>query len=334
MTTGPDRRSSSARSVVGNWEREIARFRTASARARPPRSRPDPGRPGHHRSGRVRRRRHDLRHHRPRQGGTRGDRVGTRRRRRGPTRQERLHRGPREPSAPYAPRHRVALTGTPVENRLEDLRAVVDLVNPGLLGSPSVFKARFAEAIERERDPDAVRRLAAVTSPFILRRVKTDLRGRRGPARQTELTVRANLTSPSSRRRCTAQSPTTSWAALGKVESDATHEGHRVRTVLAALTRLKQCATTPPTSSVTGRRCCAATHIARASSSSSPTSSTRSSPTANALCCSPSSPPSARCSPRGWPPGSTLRSRSCTAGWGGRHATRWSSSSPRPTVRP
>ena len=35
-------------------------------------------------------------------------------------------------------RHRLALTGTPVENRLEDLRAVIDLVNPGLLGSASV----------------------------------------------------------------------------------------------------------------------------------------------------------------------------------------------------
>ena len=50
-------------------------------------------------------------------------------------------------------RHRLALTGTPVENRLEDLRAVIDLVNPGLLGSASTFRARFAEPIERDRDP-------------------------------------------------------------------------------------------------------------------------------------------------------------------------------------
>lgn len=135
-------------------------------------------------------------------------------------------------------RHRVALTGTPVENRLEDLRAVVDLVNPGLLGSPSAFKARFAEAIERERDPDAVRRLAAMTSPFILRRVKTDPTIVADLPTKTELTVRANLTVEQAALYRAVTDDL--MAALGKVESDATHEGHRVRTVLAALTRLKQ----------------------------------------------------------------------------------------------
>ena len=135
-------------------------------------------------------------------------------------------------------RHRVALTGTPVENRLEDLRAVVDLVNPGLLGSPSVFKARFAEAIERERDPEAVRRLAAVTSPFILRRVKTDPSVVADLPAKTELTVRANLTVEQAALYRAVTDDL--MAALGTVESDATHEGHRVRTVLAALTRLKQ----------------------------------------------------------------------------------------------
>ncbi|WP_299569424.1 DEAD/DEAH box helicase [uncultured Williamsia sp.] len=135
-------------------------------------------------------------------------------------------------------RHRVALTGTPVENRLEDLRAVVDLVNPGLLGSPSAFKARFAEAIERERDPEAVRRLAAITQPFILRRVKTDPAVVADLPAKTELTVRANLTVEQAALYRAVTDDL--MAALGKVESDATHEGHRVRTVLAALTRLKQ----------------------------------------------------------------------------------------------
>ncbi|MCP2193695.1 Helicase conserved C-terminal domain-containing protein [Williamsia deligens] len=135
-------------------------------------------------------------------------------------------------------RHRIALTGTPVENRLEDLRAVVDLVNPGLLGSPSVFKARFAEAIERERDPDAVRRLSAVTSPFILRRVKSDPTIVADLPAKTEFTVRANLTVEQAALYRAVTDDL--MAALGKVESDATHEGHRVRTVLAALTRLKQ----------------------------------------------------------------------------------------------
>nr|MDT0665618.1 SNF2-related protein [Micromonospora sp. DSM 115978] len=49
-------------------------------------------------------------------------------------------------------RHRVALTGTPVENRLADLWSVMDFLNPGLLGGPGTFRARYAVPIERYRD--------------------------------------------------------------------------------------------------------------------------------------------------------------------------------------
>ncbi|MBT0567247.1 DEAD/DEAH box helicase [Williamsia sp. CHRR-6] len=134
-------------------------------------------------------------------------------------------------------RTRVALTGTPVENRLEDLRAVIDLVNPGLLGSPSVFKARYAEAIERERDPVAVQRLSAITSPFILRRVKTDPTIVADLPEKVELTVRANLTvEQAALYRAVTEDL---MQALGR-DPDTSREGHRVRTVLAALTRLKQ----------------------------------------------------------------------------------------------
>ncbi|MGJ0118765.1 DEAD/DEAH box helicase [Williamsia sp. MIQD14] len=135
--------------------------------------------------------------------------------------------------------HRIALTGTPVENRLEDLRAVIDLVNPGLLGSPSVFKARFAESIERERDPQAARRLNAITSPFILRRVKTDPTIIADLPEKTELTVRANLTVEQAALYRAVTDDL--MQALGREQSTVSgNEGHRVRTVLAALTRLKQ----------------------------------------------------------------------------------------------
>ncbi len=70
--------------------------------------------------------------------------------------------------------HRVALTGTPVENRLSELWSLMDVLNPGLLGSQERFRARFAMPIEREGDADAARRLRAVTRPFLLRRLKTD----------------------------------------------------------------------------------------------------------------------------------------------------------------
>ncbi|MGW5387875.1 DEAD/DEAH box helicase [Nocardia sp. NPDC003963] len=91
-------------------------------------------------------------------------------------------------------RHRLALTGTPVENRLEELRSVLDFAVPGLLGSPQTFRARFAVPIERENDQNAVTRLRTVTSPFLLRRVKTDPAVISDLPEKLEMTVRANLT--------------------------------------------------------------------------------------------------------------------------------------------
>ncbi|GLW91498.1 DEAD/DEAH box helicase [Actinokineospora globicatena] len=71
-------------------------------------------------------------------------------------------------------RHRVALTGTPVENRLAELWSVMDFTNPGLLGPLSRFRARFAVPVERHGDEEAAARLRRITAPFVLRRVKTD----------------------------------------------------------------------------------------------------------------------------------------------------------------
>src|SRR5690606_13726700 len=71
-------------------------------------------------------------------------------------------------------RHRIALTGTPVENRLGELHSIMDFLNPGLLGSAEAFKQQIARPIEQWRDPDAAARLRQATAPFILRRLKTD----------------------------------------------------------------------------------------------------------------------------------------------------------------
>lgn len=71
-------------------------------------------------------------------------------------------------------RHRVALTGTPVENRLVELHSIMDFLNPGLLGSETSFRDQFATPIERWRDGAATQRLRRATGPFILRRLKTD----------------------------------------------------------------------------------------------------------------------------------------------------------------
>ncbi|MBI2918138.1 MAG: DEAD/DEAH box helicase [Chloroflexi bacterium] len=70
--------------------------------------------------------------------------------------------------------HRVALTGTPVENRLSELWSIMEFLNPGYLGSAESFRRSYAIPIEKYRDADQVARLRSLVQPFILRRLKTD----------------------------------------------------------------------------------------------------------------------------------------------------------------
>jgi SNF2 family DNA or RNA helicase len=69
---------------------------------------------------------------------------------------------------------RIALTGTPVENRLGELWSIMEFTSPGLLGPAEKFRTSFAVPVERHGDEDAADRLKRLTAPFILRRVKTD----------------------------------------------------------------------------------------------------------------------------------------------------------------
>jgi superfamily II DNA or RNA helicase len=71
---------------------------------------------------------------------------------------------------------KLALTGTPVENRLSELWSILDAVNPGLLGSLQKFREQFSSPIERHGDEVAAARLRRLTQPFILRRTKADKR--------------------------------------------------------------------------------------------------------------------------------------------------------------
>lgn len=72
-----------------------------------------------------------------------------------------------------APR-RVALTGTPVENRLTELWSIMDFLNPGYLGTSGNFRQRFGLAVERFHDRSRSDQLRGLIRPFILRRLKTD----------------------------------------------------------------------------------------------------------------------------------------------------------------
>ncbi|MEO0600461.1 MAG: DEAD/DEAH box helicase, partial [Myxococcota bacterium] len=71
-------------------------------------------------------------------------------------------------------RQRVALTGTPVENRLEELWSVMEFIVPGLLGARRTFLREVALPVERFGDDEIAARLRITVSPFLLRRVKTD----------------------------------------------------------------------------------------------------------------------------------------------------------------
>jgi SNF2 family DNA or RNA helicase len=131
-----------------------------------------------------------------------------------------------------APR-RIALTGTPVENRLSELWSIMEFLNPGYLGSEAAFRRRYALPIERYRDPSATTELRKLVEPFILRRVKTDPTVIKDLPSKNEMKVYCSLT----QEQATLYQAVVS-ESLEKIEAS---EGiGRKGEVLAALTRLKQ----------------------------------------------------------------------------------------------
>ena len=129
--------------------------------------------------------------------------------------------------------HRLALTGTPVENRLRDLHSLMEAVNPGLLGSVDGFSEHIATPIEQEGDEAALSRLKVVTAPFILRRLKTDRAIITDLPEKTEMTRTVNLTPEQAGL----------YEALVTelmTQIDGAEEAQRRSLVGAALTRLKQ----------------------------------------------------------------------------------------------
>jgi len=94
---------------------------------------------------------------------------------------------------------RIALTGTPVENRLSELWAIMDFLNPGYLGPLNFFKRRFATPIEKYGDTDSLKTLRSLVQPFILRRLKTDRSIIQDLPEKQEMTVFCGLSSEQAR---------------------------------------------------------------------------------------------------------------------------------------
>jgi non-specific serine/threonine protein kinase len=130
--------------------------------------------------------------------------------------------------------HRVALTGTPVENRLTDLWSILEFANPGLLGSAESFKERFARPIERDGDERAAERLRRATGAFVLRREKTDPAIISDLPEKVEMKVVCNLTKEQA-----SLYQATVDEMLREI-ADASKGVRRRGLVLALLTRLKQ----------------------------------------------------------------------------------------------
>jgi superfamily II DNA or RNA helicase len=130
-------------------------------------------------------------------------------------------------------RHRVALTGTPVENRLSELHSIMDFLNPGLLGPAATFKRCYARPIERYRDEHATARLRQATGPFILRRLKTDKKVISDLPEKIEMRVDCHLTKE--------QASLYEAVVEEMLQKAAQVEGiKRSGVILAALVKLKQ----------------------------------------------------------------------------------------------
>ena len=88
---------------------------------------------------------------------------------------------------------RIALTGTPVENRLQELWSILDFLNPGYLGARQFFQRRFAIPIEKFGDAASLQTLRSLVQPFILRRLKSDREIIQDLPEKQEMTVFCSL---------------------------------------------------------------------------------------------------------------------------------------------
>ncbi len=141
----------------------------------------------------------------------------------------------------------LALTGTPIENRLDELWAIMDIVNPGLLGSRERFQRTFARPIEAYGDSHTLERLRSMVGPFILRRPKDS------PEVEIELpriTVRKEYCNLTLEQASLYRATVDRW--LPRIEEHERSFGRR-GAVLAMLSQLKQVCNHPETILPTGR---------------------------------------------------------------------------------
>jgi superfamily II DNA or RNA helicase len=129
---------------------------------------------------------------------------------------------------------RIALTGTPVENRLSELWSIMEFTNPGLLGPAAKFREKYAIPIERHGSPEAADALKRLTQPFMLRRLKTDKTIISDLPDKQEMKVWCNLTPEQAS--LYAATVTDMLNRIAEVADDISRRG----LVLATMAKLKQ----------------------------------------------------------------------------------------------
>ena len=135
---------------------------------------------------------------------------------------------------------RLALSGTPVENRLAELWSIMRACNPGLLGTQARFNERFAALIERQQDRHAQRTLRRLIAPFLLRRTKAQVLHELPPRTELVLKVTGD---ERERAYYEALRRDTLQAAERALSGDA--PGQAQLNILAGLTRLRRAACDP-----------------------------------------------------------------------------------------
>lgn len=134
---------------------------------------------------------------------------------------------------------RMALSGTPVENRLAELWSIMRYCNPGLLGPLSRFNERFAAPIEKERDRETQRRLRRLIAPFVLRRTKAQVLDDLPPRTELVLSVAPEADEAAHYEALRRQALAAAEGALGEDSAQARFS------VLAQLTKLRRAACDP-----------------------------------------------------------------------------------------
>ncbi len=133
---------------------------------------------------------------------------------------------------------RLALTGTPVENYLDELWSLFSFVNPGVLGSREGFQKRFGRPIERDKDPHARQALRALIRPFLLRRTKAAVLSELPPRTEQTLNVEMNEAERAFYEALRQRS-------LERIAALDAPEGRRKIQILAEITRLRRACCNP-----------------------------------------------------------------------------------------